>query len=80
MKGRFQMAKSLVYKKTVTEKVSIRGVLSDDAKSITFIEDKNEKTVAIQDYLDKFASMAVEFSIGSKDEEDLYKSNSNDSE
>lgn len=74
------MAKNLTYKKTTTEKVSIKGVLSDDAKSITFIEDKNEKTVAIQDYLDKFASMAVEFSIGSKDEEDLYKSDPEDAE
>lgn len=65
------MAKSLSYKKTTTEKVSIKGVLSDDAKEITIIEDKIEKTLKIQDYLDKFASMTVEFTIGCKNEEDL---------
>ena len=65
------MAKNLTYKKTTTEKVSIKGILSDDAKNITFLEDKVERTVAIQDYLDKFAEMAVEFSIACKSEEDL---------
>lgn len=65
------MAKSLTYKKTTTEKVTIKGVLSADAKTITYVEDKTEKTATIQDYLDKFASMAVEFSIGCKSDEDL---------
>lgn len=65
------MAKNLSYKRTTTEKVSIKGVLSNDATTITYKEDKSEKTVAIQDYLDKFASMAVEFSIGCKSDEDL---------
>lgn len=68
------MAKSLTYKKTTTEKVSIKGVLSADAKEITIVEDKEEKVLKIQDYLDKFASMAVEFTIGCKDEEDLSES------
>lgn len=65
------MAKNLTYKKTTTEKVTIKGVLSDDATNITYVEDKAEKTVTIQDYLNKFASMAVEFSIGCKSDEDL---------
>lgn len=68
------MAKSLSYKKTTTEKVTIKGVLSEDATEITIVEDKVEKKLKIQDYLDKFASMAVEFSIGCKDEEDLSES------
>ena len=66
-----KMAKNLTYKKTTTEKVSIKGTLSADAKNITFLEDKVERTVAIQDYLDKFAEMVVEFSIACKSEEDL---------
>lgn len=41
------MAKNLTYKKTTTEKVTIKGVLSDDATTITYIEDKTEKTVTI---------------------------------
>lgn len=65
------MAKNLTYKKTTTEKVTIKGVLSDDATTITYVEDKAEKTATVQDYLDKFASMAVEFSIGCKSDEDL---------
>lgn len=65
------MAKNLTYKKTTTEKVTIKGVLSDDATTITYVEDKEEKTATIQDYLNKFASMAVEFSIGCKSDEDL---------
>ena len=65
------MAKNLTYRRSTTEKVTIKGVLSDDAKTITYVEDKAEKTATIQDYLDKFASMAVEFSIGCKSDEDL---------
>lgn len=65
------MAKNLTYKKTTTEKVTIKGVLSDDATTITYVEDKAEKTATVQDYLDKFASMAVEFSIGCKSDENL---------
>lgn len=65
------MAKSLTYKKTTTEQVKIKGVFSADAKEITFVEDKVEKTVKIQDYLDKFASLGAELTISTKSEEDL---------
>lgn len=61
------MAKSLTYKKTVTEKVTLKGILNEDA---TIIECDNEK-ITVQDYLDKFASGYVEITIGNKTEEDL---------
>lgn len=61
------MAKSLTYKKTVTEKVTLKGILNDDA---TIIECDGDE-VKVQDYLDKFASGYVEIVIGNKTEEDL---------
>jgi len=61
------MAKSITYKKTVTEKVTLKGILNEDATMIDC--DGNE--VKIQDYLDKFASGYAEITIGNKNEEDL---------
>lgn len=65
------MAKRLTHKRTTTEKVTIKGWLSDDATTVTYDEDKEEKTVTVQDYLNKFASMDVEIVISSKSDEDL---------
>lgn len=46
-------------------------MLSDDATSITYIEDKEEQTVAIMDYLKAFAGELVTFGITSKEELNL---------
>ena len=66
------MAKQLSYKKTTTESVTVKGVLSDDATTITYLnEDKDEVTIPVQTLLDKFASMVVSLSIKTQTDEEL---------
>ena len=65
------MAKNLKYVRTTSDKVTINGILSDDATVITYEEDKESKEANIKEYLEKFAGMAVSFSISTKSEDDL---------
>ena len=66
------MAKQLSYKKTTSETITVKGVLSDDATTITYLnEDKDEVTIPIQTLLDKFASQGVSISIKSQTDEEL---------
>lgn len=70
MKGGFTLA-NFTYKKTLTEKVTIKGMLSDDGKTITVTEKNNEKEVTVQDYLDKFKGDYIEVTLQTKSEDDL---------
>ena len=66
------MAKQLSYQKTTTESVTAKGVLNDDATTITYLnEDKEEVTIQVQTLLEKFASMAVSLSIKTQTDEEL---------
>ena len=66
------MAKQLSYKKTTSESISVKGFLSDDATTITYLnEDKNEITIPVQTLLDKFSSMGVSLSIKTQTDEEL---------
>lgn len=69
------MAKSLTYKRKTTEELSIKGILSEDGTTITYVDDKVEKKAIIADCLTKFAGQAVEFKIGNKSEDDLSDDN-----
>ena len=62
---------NLTHKKTVTEKVVIKGILSDDGKTITVMEKDAEKDVTIQDYIDKFVGEYIEVTLQTKSEDDL---------
>lgn len=59
------------YKQTLTEKVTIKGVLSEDGKLITVTEKDGEKEVVVQDYLDKFKGDYIEVTLQTKSENDL---------
>ena len=63
--------KNLSYKKTLTEKIQIKGVLSDDAAMITVSDKEVEFEVALQDFLNRFAGEYVEITLSSKEEQDL---------
>lgn len=63
--------KNLSYKKTLTEKIQIKGVLSDDATMITVSDKEEEFEVALQDFLNRFAGEYVEITLSSKEEQDL---------
>ena len=66
------MAKQLSYKKTTTESVAAKGILNDDATTITYLnEDKEEVTIPVQALLEKFASQAVSLSIKTQTDEEL---------
>ena len=66
------MAKQLNYKKTTSETITVKGVLSDDATTITYLnEDKDEVVIPVQTLLDKFASLGVTISIKSQTDEEL---------
>lgn len=67
---------ALKYTKNTTEKFDIKGILNDEAKTVTY-EDKEEGevTITLQDYLDKFASQYVQITIQTKSEEELVLEN-----
>lgn len=66
------MAKQLNYKKTITEAITVKGILNDNATTITYLdEDKDEVTIEVQSLLDKFASQGVAMSIKMQSDEEL---------
>lgn len=73
MKGGFQMAKSkLQFKRNITDKLSVKGILSEDGTFITYT-DKNdiEQDIKISDLLNAFKNQSIEFSVALKSDEDL---------
>lgn len=66
------MAKGLNWKKSITETITAKGALNDEATTITYLdEDKNEQTIEIQELLNKFASCNVSISIKMQTDEEL---------
>lgn len=66
------MASKLSFKRTVTDKVSVRGRLSDDGTFITYEDDgKNEQKVKIADLLNTFKGRDIDFSASLKTESAL---------
>lgn len=62
---------NFTYKETKTEKVVIKGMLSDDGKTITVTEKNGDRDVSIQEYINKFSGGYVEMTLGTKSENDL---------
>lgn len=67
------MAKSqLNFKRTITDKIQIKGILSEDAMTILYEdENKNEQEIKIIDLLNVFISQPIDLSVSLKQEEDL---------
>ena len=66
------MASKLSYKRTTTDKISVKGMLSPDGTFVTYFDDdKNEKEVRIADLLAPFLDSPIDLSITLKDEFDL---------
>lgn len=60
------------YNKTIIEKFTIKGELSDDGKMITYENgDKEEATISVQKCFEKFAGSPIALSIALKTDEDL---------
>lgn len=65
------MAKVLRYSKQTTERISIKGILDENAENITYSENDEALTVAVQDLLDKFAGNRINLIILTENNEDL---------
>lgn len=66
------MASKLTYKRTLTDKISVKGVLSEDGTYITYQDDgNNKKDVKIVDLLNSFKGNSIDFSVSLKSESDL---------
>lgn len=67
------MGKSkLSFVRSITDKLSVKGVLSEDLMSITYMdEDDVEQEVKIVDLLNVFKNQNIEFGVQLKGTEDL---------
>lgn len=67
------MAKSkLSFKRNITDKLSVKGILSDDGTFITYTDENDtEQDVKISDLLKAFANQPIEFGVSLKSDEDL---------
>lgn len=67
------MAKSkLSFKRNITDKLSVKGVLSEDGTYITYTdENDSEQDVKVVDLLKAFINQPIEFGVSLKSDEDL---------
>ena len=67
------MAKSkLSFKRNITDKLLVKGVLSEDGIYITYTdENDNEQDVKVSDLLKAFINQPIEFAVSLKSDEDL---------
>lgn len=65
------MANQLKKTRTITDKVSVKGVLSDDGTVITYMNDKAKEEITIAECLKAFLGKPVDFSISIKSEDEL---------
>lgn len=67
------MAKSkLQFKRNITDKLSVKGVLSEDGTFITYTdENDSEQDVKVSDLLKVFINQPIEFGVSLKSDEDL---------
>lgn len=67
------MAKSqLQFKRTTTDKVQVKGTLSEDCSTVTYKDDNNvEQEIKVTDLLNAFVNQDIDLSVSLKSEEDL---------
>lgn len=69
----FILAKSQLSKtRTITDKVSVKGILSEDGTTITYTdENKIEQEITVADCLNIFKGKPIDFSVSIKSEDDI---------
>lgn len=67
------MSKSkLSFKRNITDKLTVKGTLSEDGTSITYMnENDSEQNVKVSDLLKAFINQPIEFGVSLKSDEDL---------
>ena len=64
--------KNLSYIKSTSNKITVKGILSDGGTMITYEDaDHNEQTVPVVKYLNAFDGQLVTFALATKIDEDL---------
>lgn len=67
------MAKSrLVFKRNITDKLSVKGILSEDGTVITYTDENDcDQDIKVSDLLNVFKNQPIEFAVQLKSDEDL---------
>lgn len=67
------MAKSkLSFKRNIIDKLSVKGILSEDGTFITYTDENDtEQNVKVSDLLKAFINQPIEFGVSLKSDEDL---------
>lgn len=66
------MKSKLSFKRNITDKLSVKGTLSDDGTFITYTDENDvEQEVKVADLLKEFTNQQIEFGITLKSDEDL---------
>ncbi len=65
------MANQLKKTRTITDKVTVKGILSENGTTITYMNDKVEEKITIAECLKVFLGKPVDFSISIKSEGEL---------
>lgn len=66
------MAQNYTYKKSTNEKFNIKGVLSEDCRTIVYIDgEKEEQEITVEKVFSKFGGMPIELTLAIKSTQDL---------
>lgn len=66
------MANQLKKTRTITDKVAVKGILSEDGTTITYTdENKVEQDISVADCLKLFVGKPIDFSVSIKSEDEL---------
>lgn len=67
------MGKSkLSFKRNITDKLSVKGLLSEDCTTVTYTDEANaEQDIKVTDLLAAFKNCVIEFGVSLKNDEDL---------
>ena len=64
--------KNLKFKRTTTDKIQVKGILSEDGTTVTYEDDnKIEQEIKVADLLNAFINQSIDLSVSLKTEEDL---------
>ncbi|EXG87903.1 hypothetical protein K413DRAFT_4806 [Clostridium sp. ASBs410] len=76
------MSKSkLVFKRNIVDKLTVKGILSEDGTFITYADENEiEQEVRVSDLLNAFKNQSIEFGVQLKSDEDLELIESEDAE
>lgn len=66
------MKSKLNFKRSITDKLSVKGVLSEDGTTITYTDENDmDQDVKVSDLLNVFKNQPIEFSVQLKSDEEL---------